>query len=94
MYKEVERQGCNIENIKVLIDYLGGDIESFMEGKDLSPFRRDMGHKCFILIGLINEKLKELEVITSGLDYKIGKILDNNGCMGVFEGKTENENPA
>lgn len=83
MRKEIKEQAGTIEEIRILGDYLDGDIESFMEGKDLLPFRRDMGYRCFIALGIMDEKLKELATITRSLNNKIDKLESG-----------DNENPA
>lgn len=83
MRRKIEEQTGTIEQIETLCDYLDHDIESFMEGKDLSPFRRNMGRRCFIASCIVDEKLKELKKVSDELFDIINKLLQD-----------DNENPA
>lgn len=67
--------GC-ISEVRTLCSYLDLESESFREGRDLSPYRNSQGKKLCIMLGIIHDKMREIEKVNQSLLDKIEKAND------------------
>ena len=78
MFDEMQNElytqwGC-ISEVKTLCSYVDIDLESFRDGRDLSPFRNGQGKNLCNMLGIIDDKMKEIEKINQSLLDKIEAV--------------------